>query len=315
MKKTRIELFGIGLDADWPRFKGLMNRTVGVFCMALAIALVVQETASFAAERNLFFAMDTALRDGKPRSPADQAALLKKLGYEGFGTSGYPSEDFLAAFEKAGLKVCNTYLTLAFDSAKPGLEPKLKEFVARLKGHDTALWIAINEVRKDGVKLKPSAPDGDEIVVPRMRELAALAEASGIKMAFYPHTGFWIARLEDADRVAKKVDRSNVGATFNLCHWLKVEGDRDPRPVLQAALPRLSFVSINGADRGETKKMDWNKLIQPLDAGTYDTAGLLKILHELNYRGPIGFQGYGIPGDSEEILRRTMEGWRRINAQ
>jgi hypothetical protein len=32
--------------------------------------------------------------------------------------------------------------------------------------------------------------------------------------------------------------------TFNLCHWLKVEGaERDPVPVLRAALPRLMFVT------------------------------------------------------------------------
>ena len=34
---------------------------------------------------------------------------------------------------------------------------------------------------------------------------------------------------------------------------------------------------------------------------------------ELGCRSPIGFQGYGIKGDSEVILRRTMEGWRRLN--
>jgi hypothetical protein len=43
-------------------------------------------------------------------------------------------------------------------------------------------------------------------------------------------------------------------------------------------------------------------------------AALMKSLRELGYQGPVGFQGYGIPGDSREILRRTMNGWRRINA-
>ena len=76
----------------------------------------------------------------------------------------------------------------------------------------------------------------------------------------------------------------------------------------------LFFVTLNGAEAGDTRKMDWNKLIQPLDAGTYDVAGLMKTLRDLGYGGPIGFQGYGIPGDSREILRRTMNGWLRINA-
>jgi sugar phosphate isomerase/epimerase len=257
--------------------------------------------------------MDTAMRDGKERTPAEQAGLVKELGYEGFGTSGYVSEEFLVAFEKQGLKVYNTYLTLDFDAGHPGLKSELKEAVARFKGHGTDLWVALNGVTRDGVKLKPSDPAGDSVVAPPLRELADLAKASGLRVALYPHTWFWMQRVEDALRVARCVDRSNVGATFNLCHWLKVEGDRDPVPVLKDGMPLLFFVTINGADQGDTKSMNWDKLIQPLDAGTYDVAGLLKALRGLGYTGAVGFQGYGIPGDSREILSRAQGAWKRMN--
>jgi sugar phosphate isomerase/epimerase len=266
-----------------------------------------------AASKNPFFAMDTALRDDKVRTADDQAALLKELGYAGIGASGYLSEEFMSPFDRRGLKVFNTYLTLDFDSAKPGFDPKLTECVARLKGRDTALWLAVGSVTKDGTKLKPSDLAGDEIVVPRLQELAGLAKASGVKIALYPHTWFWVERVEDALRLARKVDRANVGATFNLCHWLKVEGDRDPKPVLQAALPHLFFVSVNGADKGDSKAMEWDRLIQPLGRGTYDVALLLRTLEELGYTGPVGFQGYGIKGDSREILTQTMGAWRRYS--
>lgn len=269
---------------------------------------------NLAADPNPFFAMDTALRDGQPRSAAEQATLLKDLGYHGFGASGYVSAESLAAFKSQGLRVFNTYLTLDFDSAQPELDPKLKEFVPRLKGHGTDLWIAINGVTQDGVKLKPSSAAGDAILVPLMRELADLAAASNVRIAFYPHTWFWLERVEDAVRLTRAIDRPNVGATFNLCHWLKVEGDRDPTPVLKDALPHLFFVTINGADNGDTQSMDWNRLIQPLDAGSYDVAGLMKSLQRLGYRGPVGFQGYGIPGDSHTILDRTMRAWTEFPA-
>jgi sugar phosphate isomerase/epimerase len=281
---------------------------------ALAAVWLALAPRALAAGPNPFFAMDTALRDGQPRTAADQAALLKELGYQGFGTSGYPTEDELAAFEKKGLQVFNTFLTLSFDSAKPELDPKLKALVPRLKGHNTALWLAISSITNAGVTLKPSAPEGDEMVVRLLRPLADLCQSNGVNISFYPHTWFWLERVEDGLRLARKVDRPNVGATFNLCHWLKVEGGRDPRPVLKEALPRLTFVTLNGAEGGDTRKLGWDKLIQPLDAGTYDVAALMKSLRELGYQGPVGFQGYGIPGDSREILRRTMNGWRRINA-
>jgi sugar phosphate isomerase/epimerase len=266
-----------------------------------------------AAPANPFFAMDTALSSGKLRGSADdQAALLKDLGYAGIGASGYLSDEYLAAFERRGLKVFNTYLTLDFDSAKPGVEPQLKDLVARMKGRDTALWLAIGNVQRDGVKLKPSDPAGDDVVVPRLVELAGLARAGGVRIALYPHNAFWLERVDDALRLVGKVKLANVGATFNLCHWLKVEGDRDPKPVLKAALPHLFFVTVNGADHGDTRTMNWNRLIRPLGQGSYEVGGLLRTLKELDYSGPVGFQGYGIPGDSRQILAQTMAAWQQI---
>ena len=129
----------------------------GLVALSLACALLAT-----AAETNPFFAMDTALRDGQKRSWTEQAALLKELGYDGFGASGQPGEEVFAAFEKEGLKVFNTYITLSFDSAKPGLDPKLKAYVPRLKGHGTALWIAINGVTRDGAFADPAALVGGD---------------------------------------------------------------------------------------------------------------------------------------------------------
>lgn len=289
-------------------------KTKSVFCQLAAVVIVFAfAPGASAAEANPFFAMDTALRDGKERTPAEQAALVKRLGYDGFGASGQLKPEFLQAFAQQGVTVFNTYITLSFDSAKPRLTPDLKEFVARLKGHKTDLWFAIQNVTKDGVKLKPSSPEGDAVVRPFLRELADLAHESGVRVALYPHTWFWLERVDDATRLTRKANRANVGVTFNLCHWLKVEGDRDPTPVMEEVLPHLFFVTINGADSGDPKNMDWSRLIQPLDAGSYDVGHLLKTLREFGYRGPIGFQGYGIKSDSEEILRRTMTAWRRMN--
>jgi sugar phosphate isomerase/epimerase len=289
-------------------------RSLSVLSSATALTcLLLLLSVAHAAERNSFFAMDTALRDGEVRSPAEQAALLKELGYDGFGASGHLHEEFLAAFDQAGLKVYNTYLTLDFDSASPALDPAFEQTVQRLKDHGTDLWIAINVVTRDGVRLKPSDPTGDAIVVPALRELAALARSNGLRIALYPHTWFWLERVDDAVRVARAIDQPHVGATFNLCHWLKVEGDRDPRSVLRDAMPDLFYVTINGADGGDTRGMNWDRLIQPLGQGSYDVGGLLRSLRDLGYDGPIGFQGYGIPGDSRELLERTMRAWREMN--
>ena len=123
------------------------------------------------------------------------------------------------------------------------------------------------------------------------------------------------ARVDDAQRIADQLNRPDVGVTFNLCHWLKVEGaEHDPVPVLRAALPRLMFVTISGADTGDTKAMGWDRLIQPLDAGTYDLAAFVRTLNKVGYTGPVGFQGYNIKLEPREALARSMTAWRKFSA-
>ena len=159
---------------------------------------------------------------------------------------------------------------------------------------------------------KPSTTDGDARAVEIVRQIAQLAEESGVRVALYPHTGFYVARVEDAVRVAEKVDRANVGVTFNLCHWLKVDGPADLGRRLRLALPRLFLVTINGADRDGTT---WDRLIQPLDRGTFDVYEMLKMLNDLGYTGPVGLQCYGVPGDKKENLRHSMKAWRAFSAR
>jgi sugar phosphate isomerase/epimerase len=131
--------------------------------------------------------------------------------------------------------------------------------------------------------------------------------------------GFYVATVEDAVRLAKKVDRKNVGASFNLCHFLKLNDEANLRQTLQMAKPYLFAVSINGADSGDTKTMAWNRLIQTLDRGSFDMCAFLKTLREIGYDGPIGLQCYAIPGDIRENLKRSIDAWRgfvaRLEAQ
>ena len=119
--------------------------------------------------------------------------------------------------------------------------------------------------------------------------------------------------VETCLRVANVVDSPDLGVTFNLCHWLKVEGaERDPVPVIKAALPRLNFMTINGADTGDTRHLGWDRLIQPLGRGTYNVADFVARARAAGYRGPFGVQGFGVKGDTEELLRETMKAWRAM---
>jgi sugar phosphate isomerase/epimerase len=259
-----------------------------------------------AAERMDFFVMDTAARG----QPAECASLLAELGYTGFGGRPATAKAFAAELAKRQVTFLNAYHVTKFSHGSTELPQDLVQAIDALEGLDTTLWLGIQQVQLPaGVKAGPTA--GDAVVVPALKQAMALAKAKRVKVSLYPHAGFWAESVDTCLRVANAVDDPALGVTFNLCHWLKVEGsERDPVPVIKAALPRLNFITINGADTGDTRKLGWDKLIQPLGRGTYDVKTFVANARAAGYRGPFGFQGYGIKMESKELLKETVEAWK-----
>jgi sugar phosphate isomerase/epimerase len=276
--------------------------------LLLLICVAVLTGPGRAAAANPFFAMDTIAKGG----PDVVVPLLKELGYDGLG--GAAGDGAMAdALERAGLRFFNGYLTLQFHAERTALDEKLRRQLDAMRGHDTALWLAIAKINRENKPLPSGTADADELAAERLREILDYAVPRGVKIALYPHTGHYFEHFEDALRMANRLNHPAVGITFNLCHWLKVEGsERDPAPLLKVALPRLIFVTINGADAGDTKTMVWTRLIQPLGEGTYDVAAFVGKLLAIGYTGPIGFQGYGIKAPPREVLARTMEAWKKM---
>lgn len=285
--------------------------------LAALLALAIPCAALFAADEapvqpglaNPFFAFDNGVgRDAHVPLP-EQARILKELGYAGIGFTGTKRiPEMLHALDANGLKLFSIYVGASVDADKPSYEAGLETAIEQLKGRDTIVWLFVT----GGT---PSTDNSDGKAVATIRKIADMAKSSGLRVALYPHVGCYVARVEDAVRLAKKVGRTNVGASFNLCHFLKLDDGKNLTRRLQEAMPYLFLVSINGADGGQTNAMDWNRLIQPLDRGSFDTKGLLHTLHTLGYQGPIGLQSYNVPGDIRQNLHRSIEAWRRISGQ
>ena len=211
----------------------------------------------------------------------------------------------LKTLDDAGLKLFQITMTVDITPGKPAYDPKFKEIMPLLKERGVQFLLLMNG-------MKPSDPAGDERAVEIIREMASVASESGAQILLYPHTSMWMEKIEDAVRVADKVDRPNVGVMFNLCHWLRVSKDRDYKSRLAKAMPRLWAVSINGADEFDDKP-GWAHYIQPLDKGSFDVGLLLKTLKDLGWKGPIGLQCYGIGGDAREHLARSMAAWGKLS--
>ena len=282
-----------------------MNKHLWSFTLLFCAALLTRATASepTGVKTNAFFAFCIDTHDAKKRNLEQQAQMLKELGYDGVGHLWLDNiPERLKTLDAAGLKLYQITMVVDITPGKQAYDPKFKEVLPVLKGRGVQFLLLMNG-------LKPSDPAGDARAVEIVREMAAVAAESGAQVLLYPHSNMWMERIEDAERVAEKVDRSNVGVMFNLCHWLRVSKGRDYKRVLAHAMPRLRAISINGADEFDDQP-GWGHYIQPLGRGSFDMLAFLKTLRQLGYTGPIGLQCYGIEGDVRDNLAESIKAWR-----
>ena len=236
----------------------------------------------------------------------ERIQVLKELGYDGIGSAKLAQSDIplpkrLQHYDEAGLKIFSFYIGGKLTKDEHSYSPEIKEAIKQLKGCDTVLELFVQGNKQS---------NNDDQAVAFVREIADQAKASGLRVVLYPHANFYIDRIGDAVRIARKSGRDNVGVMFNLCHFLKVEPGSDLRKALTNAAPLLWQVSINGADKEGTS---WGQLIQTLDQGDFDHRALLQMLHQIGFHGNIGFQCYAIRGDSRQNLKRSIDAWKKWN--
>ncbi|NBV86473.1 MAG: hypothetical protein EBS01_09480 [Verrucomicrobia bacterium] len=286
----------------------VVRKASSPFFMRTLLALFGSVASVLASDKPALFAMDNAAGF----EPEECAQVLGELGYAGLGGRPATARAYAAALEAKGLVFFNGYHVTNFSHAQTALPADLTKAIDDLAGTGSALWLGINKVELPA-NVGATPEYSDMIVTSQLKQLLEYAKPKGVKVSLYPHTGFWTAQFEVCLRIANQVDDPALGVTFNLCHWLKVEGaERDPLPLLKDALPRLNFITINGADAEEPRKLGWDRLIQPLGRGTYAVGTFVEKVRAAGYVGPFGFQGFGIKMDSKELLKETMEGWKKI---
>jgi len=234
----------------------------------------------------------------------EKATTLKELGYDGIGSAYLktkePIKERLATYKKNGLKIFSFYVGGKLKRNGHNYDPAISELIRELKGTGTVIELYVQGDKNNNT---------DEEAVNFVREIAGQAKESGLNVVLYPHAGFYIDRIGDAVRIAKKANQKNVGVMFNLCHFLQVEPKSDMKEAIENAAPFLWQVSISGAEEGSRS---WQKLIQTLDRGDFDQSKLMNILKDVGFNGPVGLQCYAIKGDSRENLKRSINAWNEI---
>jgi len=265
-----------------------------------------QSAAAWAPE---FYGFCMEIHDARRRTMPEQAEMLRRLGFDGVGYPLWLDENLeknLAILDKARLKVYLLYVTVNLAPGKRPYDPRLPQAMAKLKGRPVTISVLLRG-------FPPGDPRGDEPAVKILRKLGDLAAKHGLRISIYHHTGDWTASLIHALQVVRKTNHPQVGANFNLCHWLKIDGDKDYRPVLRENADKIFAVTINGAKLGS--KTWTNGLIQPLDGGDFDNRCLLATLRKNGYRGPVGLMCFSIPGDAQVHLQRSIKLWNTWEAE
>lgn len=255
---------------------------------------------SLRAERE-FSVFDNGLSDVK--SAEEQASLLKKLGYGGICTRPqHANEEFFAAMDRHDITISATYVTLPAKGDEPLVPPDIADHLRKLKGRKTFVWLAITPIKAD-----------DEAAVAVIRKVCDLSAENGLEVVLYPHVGFKTSTSAECECLRKLAQRSNLGISFNLCHYLCQDDPAGMEAALKAAAPHLKLVQISGADEIPPGKPDWQRLIQPLGQGTFDMRRVLRTLDQIGYKGPVNLQCYQIKQPAGEHLAASLEAWKKLN--
>ncbi|HEX2862143.1 MAG TPA: TIM barrel protein [Lacunisphaera sp.] len=251
-----------------------------------------------------FFALDNGVGRGE-WTPAQQAAALRETGFDGISynyTNPADLKTWQEELTRRGLRLFGLYFAAPLQGDRP-FPPGLDEAVHLLRRSGTVLWMHL--------PARPRTPESEAIALARIRAVADLAAGADLRVVLYPHVNCLPATAEEALALAEKAGRPNVGVGFNLSHELAAgNGARVPE-ILRRVASRLEMVTVNGAtDRPGPL---WENYIQRLGEGDYDIARLLRVLAEVDYRGPVGLQSYGLTGDARDNLQASLRAWEILN--
>ncbi len=278
------------------------------FCWSVAWFLACSVQADEPAHTGSIFAKDNLVAwcivpfDARARTPAERAAMLKKLGinklaYDWRDNHIPTFEDEIQCLHKAGIEFFAHWMA---PKESPGYKPMM-DLIAKYKLHPQ-LWMiapaAAAETQEKRVEINARA------LLPYVEE----AKKLGCKFCLYNHGG-WSGEPENMIAMVKWLRKNaqtqDVGIVYNFHH-----GHEHLARISQAfqeMLPYLTCVNLNGMTVG-------GPMILPLGQGQEDLR-ILKMIRDSGYHGPIGILDHRPDTDAEVSLRANMDGLKKLLLQ
>lgn len=263
-----------------------------------------------AAENNGLFAKENLVAwcivpfDSQKRGPQERAAMLEKLGIHKF-VYDYRAEHIptfdaeMDALQKHNIELLGWWFPTTLNDEARGI----LEVIKRHNMTKCDLW-----VMGGGEPTKTPAEQAQRVEneAARLKPIAEEAKKLGVRVGLYNH-GAWFGEPENQIEIIERLKRdgiTNVGIVYNLHHGHEHLA-RLPE-LLQKMKPYLLCLNLNGMAKNGPQ-------ILPIGAGDNDL-GLLKLIRESGYSGPIGILNH-TDEDAELRLQDNIDGLSWLSQQ
>ncbi|MHC4398802.1 MAG: sugar phosphate isomerase/epimerase family protein [Planctomycetota bacterium] len=235
--------------------------------------------------------------DAAQRGPKARAEMLKRLGltkvaYDWRQEHVRSFEEEILAYKEHGLEY------FAFWSWHADMAPLVRKHRIRPQ-----IW-KTNPSPKGGTQAQKVEAAGKQLL-----PLAEQAQTLGCKLGLYNHGG-WGGEPENLAAVCRwlrsAVGADHVGIVYNFHHG---HGHiADFAESLQAMKPHLLCLNLNGMNDEADPK------ILPLGQGQHEK-GMMEIIAESGYAGPIGILDHRGDTDAEKSLQENLDGLKKLLGQ
>jgi len=249
--------------------------------------------------------------DSMHRCPLARACMLKRLGIQRLAIDW--RAEHIPTFDEEIDALRKNQITIQAFWVRGNMYPERNAPAAE----DGNLEVVLAALKRNSVKTQIWDPfDADEefTALPESQRLARATEAVryvatrarqiSCSVAIFSHGG-WMGEPENELKVVDLVGMDNVGIVYDFEHG-RAQMDRFPE-FFPKLLPHLWSVILNGMQEGGPDFIT-------VGDGERDL-GMLKVIRNSGYRGPIGIMNHNTNRDAEVGLRLNMEGLKKMLRQ
>ena len=244
--------------------------------------------------------------DAKQRNPQERAEMLQRLGiknlaYDWRDVNIPEFDEEVTQLKKHGITMTAFWwggdLPLSEDALKESERMNMQINFFKRNSLNLDVWITLSDRGLENFS-------DDEKYTELARRIDILAkelEKIDCRLGLYNHGG-WGGQPRNMVETVKKVKTENVGIVYNFHH---AHEDLDLMPdAFNIMLPCLYCVNLNGMNKNGPK-------ILTLGQGNEDLK-IIKMIAESGYDGPIGIIGHIEDEDVEIVLKRNIEGLKKL---